>query len=154
MKPIPEFVKRFEPHTVDGAPVTYGQPVEWVTDVLASGTKVAHWSHPTDPPPLLGSIIKSREFYRGAYRSFGEGVVQEYRVEYGFLYAVTSFPKMPKKYRTKGTHPHEDLIYVAGIDLMPNGGRTPRPKKKECKGHPAGPNDPMGQTVYCDGTCA
>lgn len=23
----------------------------------------------------------------------------------------------------------------------------------ECQGHPAGPFDPMGQTVYCDGTC-
>jgi hypothetical protein len=23
----------------------------------------------------------------------------------------------------------------------------------ECKGHPAGPNDPMGVTVYCDGSC-
>ena len=23
----------------------------------------------------------------------------------------------------------------------------------ECEGHPAGPNDPMGQTVYCDGSC-
>lgn len=22
-----------------------------------------------------------------------------------------------------------------------------------CEGHPAGPFDPMGQTVYCDGTC-
>lgn len=22
-----------------------------------------------------------------------------------------------------------------------------------CDGHPAGPFDPMGQTVYCDGTC-
>jgi hypothetical protein len=23
----------------------------------------------------------------------------------------------------------------------------------QCPGHPAGPFDPMGQTVYCDGTC-
>jgi hypothetical protein len=23
----------------------------------------------------------------------------------------------------------------------------------ECQGHPAGPYDPMGETVYCDGTC-
>lgn len=22
-----------------------------------------------------------------------------------------------------------------------------------CQGHPAGPFDPMGETVYCDGTC-
>jgi hypothetical protein len=22
-----------------------------------------------------------------------------------------------------------------------------------CQGHPAGPGDPMGQTVYCDGSC-
>jgi hypothetical protein len=22
-----------------------------------------------------------------------------------------------------------------------------------CEGHPAGPYDPMGQTVYCDGSC-
>lgn len=24
---------------------------------------------------------------------------------------------------------------------------------RTCQGHPAGPHDPMGQTVYCDGTC-
>jgi hypothetical protein len=24
----------------------------------------------------------------------------------------------------------------------------------ECGGHPAGPSDPMGVTVYCDGSCA
>lgn len=24
---------------------------------------------------------------------------------------------------------------------------------RECEGHPAGPFDPMGQTVYCDGSC-
>lgn len=23
----------------------------------------------------------------------------------------------------------------------------------ECQGHPAGPFDPMGETVYCDGSC-
>lgn len=23
----------------------------------------------------------------------------------------------------------------------------------ECEGHPAGPSDPMGETVYCDGSC-
>lgn len=23
----------------------------------------------------------------------------------------------------------------------------------ECDGHPAGPFDPMGETVYCDGSC-
>jgi hypothetical protein len=23
----------------------------------------------------------------------------------------------------------------------------------ECEGHPAGPFDPMGETVYCDGSC-
>jgi len=26
-------------------------------------------------------------------------------------------------------------------------------EEPECNGHPAGPFDPMGQTVYCDGTC-
>lgn len=24
---------------------------------------------------------------------------------------------------------------------------------QECEGHPAGPYDPMGVTVYCDGSC-
>lgn len=24
---------------------------------------------------------------------------------------------------------------------------------RECQGHPAGPSDPMGETVYCDGSC-
>lgn len=27
------------------------------------------------------------------------------------------------------------------------------PHPDDCKGHPAGPNDPMGETVYCDGSC-
>lgn len=26
-------------------------------------------------------------------------------------------------------------------------------RAQECKGHPAGPFDPMGVTVYCDGSC-
>jgi len=26
-------------------------------------------------------------------------------------------------------------------------------ESEECDGHPAGPSDPMGQTVYCDGSC-
>jgi hypothetical protein len=25
--------------------------------------------------------------------------------------------------------------------------------ERECEGHPAGPSDPMGETVYCDGSC-
>ena len=25
--------------------------------------------------------------------------------------------------------------------------------RPECLGHPAGPGDPMGETVYCDGSC-
>jgi hypothetical protein len=25
--------------------------------------------------------------------------------------------------------------------------------KRECEGHPAGEFDPMGETVYCDGSC-
>lgn len=24
---------------------------------------------------------------------------------------------------------------------------------RECRGHPVGPYDPMGETVYCDGSC-
>lgn len=26
-------------------------------------------------------------------------------------------------------------------------------QENECNGHPAGPGEPMGQTVYCDGSC-
>lgn len=26
-------------------------------------------------------------------------------------------------------------------------------EEPECEGHPAGPNDPIGVTVYCDGSC-
>jgi hypothetical protein len=32
-------------------------------------------------------------------------------------------------------------------------GRAWRVHVAECQGHPAGPYDPMGQTVYCDGAC-
>lgn len=35
---------------------------------------------------------------------------------------------------------HAELCVPLGVDA-------------ECMGHPAGPFDPMGQTVYCDGTC-
>lgn len=28
-----------------------------------------------------------------------------------------------------------------------------KPVTRECDGHPAGPDDPMGETVYCDGSC-
>lgn len=37
---------------------------------------------------------------------------------------------------------------VEGRNLCP--AHAPR----ECDGHPAGPNDPIGVTVYCDGSCA
>lgn len=26
-------------------------------------------------------------------------------------------------------------------------------EQRECRGHPAGTSDPMGETVYCDGSC-
>lgn len=38
-----------------------------------------------------------------------------------------------------------DASILAGLDVPDCIG--------ECEGHPAGPSDPMGQTVYCDGTC-
>lgn len=51
-------------------------------------------------------------------------------------------------------------VRVAGYGYMPadeaarlvaahDRDRAPR----ECEGHPAGPFDPMGETVYCDGSC-
>lgn len=33
------------------------------------------------------------------------------------------------------------------------GGRQLGMANSKCKGHPAGPFDPMGQTVYCNGSC-
>lgn len=111
----PETVKAYEGHTIDGAQITYGQPVGWVTEAYKRGEKVAHWSHPTDPPPLCGSTVKPNALYRGAKRPFGEGVVIDYKIEYGFLFARVSFPNMPKKYR-RGSY-EADLMWVAGIDL-------------------------------------
>lgn len=29
----------------------------------------------------------------------------------------------------------------------------PVAEPNECEGHPGGPFDPMGETVYCDGSC-
>lgn len=40
-----------------------------------------------------------------------------------------------------GNHFHEE-----DCELCP-------PPYKECEGHPAGEHDPMGETVYCDGSC-
>lgn len=37
-----------------------------------------------------------------------------------------------------------DAIYAAQRD---------EDLENECPGHPAGPFDPMGETVYCDGSC-
>jgi hypothetical protein len=31
--------------------------------------------------------------------------------------------------------------------------RAARQAARKCEGHPAGPYDPMGETVYCDGCC-
>lgn len=31
--------------------------------------------------------------------------------------------------------------------------QSPYDEARECEGHPAGEFDPMGQTVYCDGSC-
>jgi hypothetical protein len=39
--------------------------------------------------------------------------------------------------------PHEECISC--FDLAE--------EEAECEGHPSGPCDPMGVTVYCDGTC-
>lgn len=36
-------------------------------------------------------------------------------------------------------------VYLDSIESMK--------KPVECQGHPASPFDPMGQTVYCDGSC-
>lgn len=49
----------------------------------------------------------------------------------------------PDAYWGKGRDPLAALKATALVD----------PKPKICLGHPAGPSDPMGQTVNCDGTC-
>lgn len=40
------------------------------------------------------------------------------------------------------------IVQLDPFQDPPNDDRLP-----ECNGHPAGPFDPMGQTVYCDGSC-
>ena len=42
----------------------------------------------------------------------------------------------------------EDL--VGDFKVFPCAAKLPR---KQCEGHPGGPYDPMGETVYCDGSC-
>lgn len=56
--------------------------------------KLPVWSHPL-PPPRVGHFIR---LYRGSPKMFGLGLIVEYAVEHGFLYAVCTFSRMPDKY--------------------------------------------------------
>lgn len=42
-------------------------------------------------------------------------------------------------------------ITLAGTEALDDAEDADEP---ECEGHPAGPFDPMGETTYCDGSCA
>lgn len=44
----------------------------------------------------------------------------------------------------------ENADEVAGHEAADTDDMVAEP---ECEGHPAGPFDPMGETVYCDGSC-
>ena len=48
----------------------------------------------------------------------------------------------PRRYATRDDAVQNEIIAA----LAPGCDR-------ECEGHPGGPYDPMGETVYCDGTC-
>jgi hypothetical protein len=52
---------------------------------------------------------------------------------------------------------YEELVVATAADYRRRGEPDPwgiyDPADDECEGHPAGPFDPMGETVYCDGTC-
>ncbi|HYH96904.1 hypothetical protein [Hyalangium sp.] len=45
--------------------------------------------------------------------------------------------------------------YLVKVELLPEPSEAPQAQLEllECHGHPAGPTDPMGETVYCDGRC-
>jgi hypothetical protein len=49
----------------------------------------------------------------------------------------------------------DDCGYREAIALVAEGERKGDTMKvdRRCDGHPAGPYDPMGHTVFCDGTC-
>ena len=66
--------------------------------------------------------------------------------------------------RTAARHAHElgVLLSTAQTAINQQGYRLPNDSDESdqgdeeasgCQGHPAGPFDPMGVTVYCDGTC-
>ncbi|HUR93067.1 MAG TPA: hypothetical protein VMY76_00695 [Gemmatimonadales bacterium] len=48
-------------------------------------------------------------------------------------------------------------VYATPADLCSAcrklGAKAATSREPECQGHPARSNDPMGQTVYCDGSC-
>lgn len=61
-------------------------------------------------------------------------------------------------YRCTAGHYHEvesGLTRNEAIVLAAEGRRNGDTMRvdRQCDGHPAGPYDPLGQTVYCDGTC-
>lgn len=55
------------------------------------------------------------------------------------------------------THPEREgdtfVIHAIGATIAEGHGVEVEVYEVECEGHPAGPFDPMGETVYCDGSC-
>jgi hypothetical protein len=49
---------------------------------------------------------------------------------------------LDEAYEELGIHWEDGMAWIASDD-----------DESECQGHPAGPYDPMGETVYCDGSC-
>jgi hypothetical protein len=100
-------------------------------------------SHPL--PILLGSVINAE------YQSGGD--VDTLRSTARAIRAV-----LPEPEREALT----DAVEMSGLWLDSacacgagcTDGSCTAQELGECDGHPAGPFDPMGQTVYCDGSCA
>lgn len=54
----------------------------------------------------------------------------------------------------KGAVEQCDAEYDAAPDsLLEKLGIKSMWTRSKCQGHPAGPNDPMGETTFCDGKC-
>lgn len=71
---------------------------------------------------------------------------ERFRTEYGYSYDHTRDGD-PERYRAFYNQAAADFRQE-GCKLFGTSHNEP-----ECDGHPAGPHDPMGQTVYCDGSC-
>jgi hypothetical protein len=95
---------------------------------------------------------RAKRAYIASEYDSGDVIVNLYDLVCDLLHFADSQPGDPAEHIVPNTETNGE--YVARMGLWHY-----REEVREeyeyngCEGHPAGPFDPMGQTVYCDGSC-